>query len=132
MVQGEIPEHRLTAVYEPMINLILTGSKSMTVGNRTYQYDPATYFVMSMALPAIGKVHADDKTGAPYLDVSLTPEPGIIADLLANMPDSGTAPLHGAGFAVAPVTAELLDAWIRLLRLMNKPDDITALSPVQY
>lgn len=104
----------------------------MTVGNRTYQYDPATYFVMSMALPAIGKVHADDKTGAPYLDVSLTPEPGIIADLLANMPDSGTAPLHGAGFAVAPVTAELLDAWIRLLRLMNKPDDITALSPVQY
>lgn len=35
MVQGEIPEHRLSAVYEPMINLILTGSKSMTVGNKT-------------------------------------------------------------------------------------------------
>ena len=33
--KGEIPEHRLTAVYEPMINLILTGSKSMTVGDKT-------------------------------------------------------------------------------------------------
>lgn len=130
MVQGDIPEHRLTAVYEPMINLILAGSKSMTVGNRTYQYDPATYFVMSVALPAVGKVQADAKTGAPYIAVSLTPKPEIIADLLANMPDSGSAPLHGTGFAVAPVTAELLDAWIRLLRLMSKPDDIAALAPL--
>lgn len=96
MVQGEIPEHRLAAIYEPMINLILTGSKSMTVGNRTYQYDPATYFVMSVDLPAVGKVYADKKTGAPYLAVSLTPEPEIIADLLAGLPASGTAALAPA------------------------------------
>lgn len=36
MVQGETPEHRLAAVYEPMLNLILQGSKSMTVGDRTH------------------------------------------------------------------------------------------------
>lgn len=46
MVQGEIPEHRLAAVYDPMVNIILTGSKTMTVGDRTFHYDPATYFVM--------------------------------------------------------------------------------------
>ncbi|AHF76122.1 Putative transcriptional regulator, AraC family [Sodalis praecaptivus] len=129
MVQGEIPEHRLAAIYEPMINLILTGSKSMTVGNRTYQYDPATYFVMSVDLPAVGKVYADKKTGAPYLAVSLTPEPEIIADLLAGLPASDTAARCDSGFAVAPVTVELLDAWIRLLRLMNKPEEIAALAP---
>ncbi|CAJ0990941.1 AraC family transcriptional regulator [Sodalis praecaptivus] len=129
MVQGEIPEHRLTAIYEPMINLILTGSKSMTVGNRTYQYDPATYFVMSVDLPAVGKVYADKKTGAPYLAVSLTPESEIIADLLAGFPASGTAARYDSGFAVAPVTVELLDAWIRLLRLMDKPAEIAALAP---
>lgn len=43
MVQGEIPEHRLAAVNDPMINLILNGSKTMTIGNRTFRYDPATY-----------------------------------------------------------------------------------------
>ncbi|MBB3835955.1 hypothetical protein FHR55_004219 [Xanthomonas arboricola] len=47
MVQGEVPEHALAAVYEPMINLILQGGKSMTVGDRTLQYDPASYFVMT-------------------------------------------------------------------------------------
>jgi len=54
MVQGLIPEHQLAADYEPMINLILWGSKSMTVGGRTLHYDPATYFVMSVGLPAAG------------------------------------------------------------------------------
>ena len=81
MVQGEIPEHRLSAVYQPMINLILTGSKSMTVGGRTLNYNPATYFVMSVDLPAVGNVFPDNVTNAPYLAVSLTPKPEIIADL---------------------------------------------------
>ncbi|MBA4361575.1 MAG: AraC family transcriptional regulator, partial [Pseudomonas sp.] len=57
MVQGAIPEHQLAAVYEPMINLILQGSKTITVGDRTLRYDPATYFVMSIELPAVGSVH---------------------------------------------------------------------------
>jgi hypothetical protein len=35
MVQGKIPEHELSAVYDPMVNLILQGSKSMTIGDRT-------------------------------------------------------------------------------------------------
>lgn len=57
MVQGKIPEHMLAAVYNPMINVILQGSKSMTVGDRTLRYDPATYFVMSVDLPAVRTVH---------------------------------------------------------------------------
>jgi hypothetical protein len=56
MVKGAIPEHQLAAVYDPMVNLILQGSKSMTVGDRTLHYDPATYFVMSIDLPAVGTV----------------------------------------------------------------------------
>jgi hypothetical protein len=35
MVQGAISEHELAPVYDPTINVILTGSKTMTVGNRT-------------------------------------------------------------------------------------------------
>ncbi|SEL59967.1 Helix-turn-helix domain-containing protein [Kosakonia sacchari] len=129
MVQGEIPEHRLSGVYEPMINLILTGSKSMSVGDRTYRYDPATYFVMSVDLPAIGRVFPDAQTGAPYLAVSLTPDPGILADLQRCLPDSGSDGVFHSGFSVAPVTPELLDAWVRMLRLMRTPDAIPALAP---
>ncbi|ORM63616.1 AraC family transcriptional regulator [Pantoea rodasii] len=129
MVQGEIPEHRLSAVYEPMINLILTGSKSMTVGGTTWHYNPATYFVMSVDLPAVGNVYPDEVTHAPYLAVSLTPKPEIIADLLDSMPKAAADSLYHSGFSVAPVTQELLDAWLRMLSLIRKPDEIAALAP---
>lgn len=128
MVQGAIPEHHLAAVYDPMINLILTGSKTMTVGERTLRYDPATYFVMSVDLPAVGSVHSAE-TGDPYLAVSLTLEPAIVADLLADLPKPAGGELYSPGFSIAPVTSELLDAWVRMLRLMEHPGDIAALAP---
>jgi AraC-like DNA-binding protein len=129
MVQGEIPEHRLAAVYDPMVNLILTGSKTMTVGNRTFHYDPATYFVMSVDLPAVGSVHPAT-TGEPYLAVSLTLDTPIVAALIRDLPVQVCGTLFGSGFSVAPVNGEFLDAWIRMLRLMQRPDEIAVLSPV--
>lgn len=129
MVQGEIPEHLLAAVYEPMINLILQGSKSMTIGDRTLRYDLATYFVMSIELPAVGQVHPA-ASGEPYLAVSLTLEPTILATLLADLPKPTGHYDKEAGFSVAAVTPDLMDAWVRLLRLMGRPEEIAALAPV--
>lgn len=128
MVQGAIPEHHLAAVYEPMINLILTGSKSMTVGERTLHYDPATYFVMSVELPAVGQV-SPAAGGAPYLAVSLTLDPAVLGPLLADLPDPAAGPRTDSGFSVAAVTHELMDAWVRMLRLIDQPHDIAALAP---
>jgi AraC-like DNA-binding protein len=131
MVQGAIPAHQLAAVYDPMINLILQGAKSMTVGSHTLHYDPATYFVMSVGLPAAGSIHAAP-TGEPYLAVSLTLEPALIANLLSDLPDTASSrntPAAHSAFSVASVTPELLDAWLRMLRLMQRPQDIAALAP---
>lgn len=129
MVQGEIPEHQLAAVYDPMVNLILTGSKTMTVGERTFHYDPATYFVMSVELPAVGSVHPA-ATGEPYLAVSLTLDPVIVAALIRDLPQQVCSNLFRSGFSVAAVNEDFLDAWLRMLRLMERPDEISVLSPV--
>ncbi|WP_454832544.1 AraC family transcriptional regulator N-terminal domain-containing protein [Pseudoxanthomonas wuyuanensis] len=133
MVQGEIPEHALAAVYDPMINLILQGGKSMTVGDRTLHYDPATYFVMTVDLPAVGRVHpAVD--GSPYLAVSLTLEPDIIASLLQDLQEAergagGAQAAPTESFCVAALTGEMTDAWVRMLGLMERPHEIPALAP---
>ncbi|OAE11554.1 AraC family transcriptional regulator [Pseudomonas simiae] len=128
MVQGAIPEHKLAAVYEPMINLILQGSKSMTVGDRTLHYDPATYFVMSIELPAVGAVNPAN-TGEPYLAVSLTLDPTVLTTLLNDLPAPGARSGQEAGFSVAAVTPSLMDTWVRMLRLMGDPVAIAALAP---
>lgn len=128
LVQGPIPEHQLAAVYEPMVNVILRGSKSMTVGGKTLHYDPATYFVMSVGLPAAGRVHPEP-SGAPYLAASLTLEPALLA-WLADLPSSTRGPDVDSGFSIAAMTPELMDAWLRLLRLMDRPAEIPALAPL--
>ncbi len=128
MVQGAIPEHELAAVYDPMVNLILQGSKSMTVGEQTLHYDPATYFVMSVDLPAAGVIRSSN-SGAPYLAVSLTLDASLLAGLLSDLPNTANRVGQDTGFSVAAVTPELLDAWVRMLRLMKQPSDIPALAP---
>ncbi|EJE52446.1 DNA-binding domain-containing protein, AraC-type [Acidovorax sp. CF316] len=128
MVQGKIPEHELSAVYDPMVNLILQGSKSMTVGDRTLHYCPANYFVMSVDLPAVGTVWPA-ATGEPYLAVALTLEPTVVAGLIADLPKPARTEKADSGFSVAAVTPDLMDAWVRMLRLMERPADIAALAP---
>jgi AraC-like DNA-binding protein len=129
MVQGKIPEHELSAVYDPMVNLILQGSKSLTVGDRTVHYCPANYFVMSVDLPAVGTVWPAE-TGEPYLAVALTLQPSVVAALITDLPEIARREEAESGFNVAAVTPELLDAWLRMLRLMKRPEDIAALAPV--
>jgi AraC-like DNA-binding protein len=107
-------------VYDPMINLILQGSKSMTVGAQTLHYDPATYFVMSVDLPAAGVVRPA-ATGEPYLAVSLTLDPPLIAGLLADLPHTAGEARQASGFSVAK-----LMGW--MLRDVATPD--TALARV--
>jgi AraC-like DNA-binding protein len=103
MVKGKIPEHMLAAVYDPMINVILQGSKSMTVGDHTLRYDPATYFVMSIDLPAVGSVHPAE-TGEPYLAVSLTLDPTVLSTLFADLPKPASRVDPTPGFSVASMT----------------------------
>lgn len=129
MVKGKIPEHMLAAVYDPMVNVILQGSKSMTVGDRTLRYDPATYFVMSIDLPAVGSVHPAE-TGEHYLAVSLTLDPTVLSTLFADLPEPASRLDHTPGFSVAAMTTDLMDAWVRMLRLMGDPAAIAALAPV--
>lgn len=128
MVQGAIPEHELATVYEPMVNLILQGGKTMAVGGQTLDCDAATYFVMSVGLPVVGKVRAA-RDGSPYLAVALTLAGAPLADLLADLPPARPRQADDAAFAVAAATPDFLDAWLRLLRLMNRPQDIAALAP---
>src|SRR5262245_34762256 len=43
-------------VYEPMLCLVLQGAKEVTIGDRRLRYDPASYFVASLEVPASGGI----------------------------------------------------------------------------
>ncbi|WP_238935268.1 AraC family transcriptional regulator N-terminal domain-containing protein [Pseudomonas typographi] len=59
------------------------------------------------------------KSGAPYLAVSLTHNPGLLAGLASDLPDAAKESRRDTGLSSDAVNAELLDAWVRMLRLMR-------------
>jgi AraC-like DNA-binding protein len=113
-------------VYEPMLHVVLQGRKTLSVGERVLRFDPASYFVVPVHLPAIGQVNADD-AGSPYLAVSLTLDASVVASVLGADVGACKATPDFAPSAAAP---DLVDAWLRMMRLLDRPDDVAMLAPM--
>lgn len=112
-------------VYEPMLHLVLQGSKSLSIGDQNLRFDEACYFVVPVHVPATGEVQPDG--AEPYLAVSLKLDPTIIASLMAEMHTAGTTP-NPTGFAVSSAPPELIDAWLRMMRLIDRPGEAPILA----
>lgn len=128
MVKGKVPEHELSGMYEPMINLVLQGGKTLTIGDEVLRYNPANYFVMSIDVPATGVLN-QGKNGEPYLSVNLYIDQKILAEVIDTIPTDNSSG-HSRGFSVCPMTDELFDSWVRMLRLIDRPEEIPVLSPL--
>ena len=127
LYKDEAAHPPVSGVYLPMMALILRGAKEIAIGDRRLRYDPASYFIATIELPASGCVrlnHPDES----YLAVSLELDGDCLAPLTTATPDLSAE--SEPAFAVNPVTPELLDAWLRLLRLLDEPRDIAILGPL--
>jgi AraC-like DNA-binding protein len=115
-----------------VLAVIAQGSKRLALGNSVYEYGAGQYLVASVDLPVTGHV-VDAAPAHPALGFGMTLEPAAIAELLlqagpGDLPRSpGTA--H-SGIAVSDAPDELLDAVVRLLRLLDRPRDRKALAPL--
>lgn len=117
----------VSGVYQPMMALILSGAKEIAIGDRRLRYDTASYFIATVELPASGCVKLD-QPNEQYLAVSLDLDSERLASVLTEA--DAPSPAAEPAFAVNPVTPELLDAWLRLLRLLDTPRDIAVLAPL--
>ena len=129
MSQSKISFDHVFMVQEPTVNLIVRGSKTMTIGGQTLRYDAGSYFALPVETPVSGIVNLDT-SGQSYLSVSLRLNSKIIADLFFDAPDFQASEGMHRTQAIMHSTAPFLDAWLRMLNLMQTPKDIPALAPV--
>lgn len=114
--------------YEPMLCLVLQGAKCVLIGDQALHYDQASYFVSSVELPASDQI-VEASPDKPYLALSLKLDMGMIAEILLDMRDEVETSCTAA-FGTSLVTPELADAWLRFVRLLDKPEDIGVLAPL--
>ncbi|GAA2724674.1 AraC family transcriptional regulator [Actinocorallia aurantiaca] len=115
-----------------VLAVLAQGTKRLVVGDQVHEYRPGGFLVASVDLPVTGHF-VDARPDDPALGFALVLEPASIADLLlgadpADLPRArpGAVP----GIAVGDLTAELLDASVRLLRLLDHPRDQATLAPL--
>ena len=108
------------------------GAKRLAVGERVLDYRPGQFLVATVELPITGHFY-DITPRRPALGFGLDLEPAIIAELLlharpGDLPRSGGTALPG--ITVGDVSPELLDAVIRMLRVLDRPADQAVLAPL--
>jgi AraC-like DNA-binding protein len=113
--------------------VIAQGGKRLALGDQVYEYGPGQYLVASVDLPVTGHV-VDPTPEHPTLGFGMTLEPAAIAELLLEAGPGDLPPrspgIAGPGIAVSHAPDELLDAIVRLLRLLDRPRDRKALTPL--
>jgi AraC-like DNA-binding protein len=112
----------------PCVCVIAQGAKRVLLGEEVYRYDRARYLAASMNLPISGQV-VEASAEKPYLSMKLDVAPQEIAALIleAKLPEPAqTAPARG--MFVSRVDTSLIEAFVRLLRLLDASEDIAALA----
>jgi AraC-like DNA-binding protein len=112
--------------------LIAQGAKTLALGDRVYEYRAGQYLIASVDLPVTGH-YTEASRERPALGFGLVLEPSAIAELLLQAPP-GDLPRAGGGtpsaMAVSDAPVELVDAAVRMLRLLDQPRDIPVLAPL--
>jgi AraC-like DNA-binding protein len=120
----------LHAIYEPSLLLIAQGSKIVMLANESYQYDPASYLVASVHLPICGQI-IQATPQEPYLCIQLSFSINQILDIIKESDQIWSNKMDsGRGLVVNKTSLTLLDAVLRLVRLLETPQDIPILSPL--
>ncbi|MFD2370081.1 AraC family transcriptional regulator N-terminal domain-containing protein [Brevibacillus sp. GCM10020057] len=119
---------RVHSVYEPSLCIVAQGSKVVVLGEENYRYDPCSYLIASVHLPITGQV-LEASPEAPYLSLQLGFNMGQVLDVLRCSGEiKRTKRSPGRGLVVSRMNDALLDAVLRLVRLLDAPQDIPVLA----
>jgi AraC-like DNA-binding protein len=121
------PAHTLQ---EPAVYVVVQGRKQVMLGDTTYVYDRSQYLAVSMELPVVSHV-LEASPEEPYLCMTLTVDPRELAALIVETNRQVPRDDHdGRALYVSPLRASLLEGFLRLVRLLDTPEDIPVLAPL--
>ena len=131
LIRIDQPFLNTCSVYEPCVAVIVQGSKRITLGDETLCYGEDRYLITSMDLPVRSAV-VEASTERPYLGVALRLDWREIASLMLESPaaPAGTVARDSRAMTTGALTTPLLEAFDRLLALLDQPADIPALAPL--
>ncbi len=124
------PSECLHSVSIPSFCVIAQGSKEVLLGSDRYQYDPMHYLLGTVELPIASRI-LEATQEKPYLGIRLDLDPTLVGSVMveAGYPSAQRGASVKA-IDVSPLDTDLLDATVRLVRLLNSPSEAHVLAPL--
>ena len=115
---------------KPALCIMAQGRKEVRLADEYFAYDPLNYLVVSVSMPISGRV-LEISPEHPVLALRLDIDPAEIATLISEAGPMGVPSRPtGRGLYVEPIDQLMLDALLRLTRLLDTPKDIAMLAPL--
>ncbi len=112
--------------HTPFIILMLNGEKHSIFGSEEFIYGAGKYVVASVDYPVASYVTGISEN-SPYLSILLPVDNNIVFDIISKESVSDKC---FCGISVADVTDNILNAFSRLIDLVDTPDDIDTIAPM--
>lgn len=130
LYRTEVTTEITPVVYEPSLCIMLQGEKEVYLHQDRIVYDPLSYLLVPVTVPASGKV-TKASAETPYLALRLTIDLKELADLVIDLGGRiERSKEQVKAMAVGRVDEGLLSAIARLLQLLDRPSDIPVLYPL--
>lgn len=130
LARASVMAERFHYVFRPAFCVIAQGSKQVLLGDEVFLYDPGHYLISTVDLPIVSHV-AEASEERPYLSVRIDLDPTLVA---SAMMESGIETKKGQtsvkAMDVSSIDADLLDAVVRLVRLLDTPNEMRVLAPL--
>lgn len=130
LYRHSVPLEQVYSLVEPSVCVVAQGSKEFLLGKSRYRYDPFHYLLVTVNLPYVGQVLEASKE-RPFLSLRLDLAPTLVGEILV---ETGlVSPQDAANvraISVSPVDGHLLDAMVRVARLLDTPDEARVLLPL--
>ena len=129
------PSQPVYGMQKPTFCIVAQGCKQATLGEEHHLHEPSRYLLVTVGLPITAQVIRASPE-VPYLGFCLDLDPRDIGALLIEMDFAENGPRNYAGetsprsLSISRTDAPLLDAVLRLLRLLDTPQDIPVLAPL--
>lgn len=119
----------MRSLYRPSLCIVLQGAKEIHVGERSLNYRALQFLVVSVELPAIGRISKASES-EPYIGITLDFDVMTLRTVLEQLdepPEAFAGPTVSA--FVGDIDEPLLNCLCRLLRLSKNPKSIPLLYP---
>ena len=124
IIRSAAPGGLVHAISHPLACLVLQGSKCVAMGTDSFTFDAGHSLLITADVPTVSQI-TRASVDAPYLSLVLDLDPAVIAELSTQI--GAVSTMDGAAVRSEPTDAEVSEAALRLMRLLERPASLPVL-----